>query len=87
MESWKNPDRMNRGVHVDRVCVQSTFVYVYDELRVDDLCYQPFSFLTWLFFSRKVEHATTISKLLSRISVRIIDRTLRDPHKTITLFF
>jgi len=34
MESWKNPDRLKRSIHVDRIGVQSTFVYIYTGLQV-----------------------------------------------------
>ena len=33
-ESWKNPDRLKRIIHVDRIGVHSTFVYTYAVLRV-----------------------------------------------------
>ena len=34
LESRKNPDRLKRSIHVDRISVQSTFVYIYAVLRV-----------------------------------------------------
>ena len=86
MESRKNPDRLKRSIHVDRICVQSTFVYIYAGLRVlviwDDCL---LSFNT-SFLVRKVEDVTTISKLQSLTLVRIIDCILRALKKTTTLF-
>ena len=34
LESQKNPDRLKRIIHVDRIGVHSTFVYIYAVLRV-----------------------------------------------------
>jgi len=34
LESQKNPDRLKRSTHVDRIGVHSTFVYIYAVLRV-----------------------------------------------------
>jgi len=34
LESWKNPDRPKHSIHVDRIGVQRTFVYIYAGLRV-----------------------------------------------------
>jgi len=34
MESQKNPDQLKRGIHVDRIGVQSTFICPYAGLRV-----------------------------------------------------
>ena len=34
LESWKNPNRPKRSIHVDRIGVQSTFVCIYAGLRV-----------------------------------------------------
>ena len=34
LEGQKNPDRLKRSIHVDRIGVHSTFVYMYDVLRV-----------------------------------------------------
>jgi len=34
LESRKNPDRLQRNIYVDRICVQSIFVYIYTGLRV-----------------------------------------------------
>jgi len=81
-----NPDRLKRSTHVDRICVQSTFVYIYAGLRAymiwANCC---FSF-NMSFLLRKVEDVTTISKLQSLTSVKKIDCTLRVPNKTTTLF-
>jgi len=75
-------DRLKRSIHVDRICVQSTFVYIYAVLRVLMIWADYiFSFIV-SFLLRKVEDVTTISKLQSLTSVRIIDYTLRVPNKT-----
>ena len=83
-----NPDRLKRSIHVDRICVQSTFVYIYAELRVlviwDD-CPGLLSF-NMSFLLRKVEDVTTISKSQSLTSVSIKECTLRVPNKTTTSF-
>ena len=34
LESQKNPDRLKRSIHVDRIGVHSTFVYIYAGLWV-----------------------------------------------------
>jgi len=34
LESQKNPDRLKRSIHVDRIGVHSEFVYIYAVLRV-----------------------------------------------------
>jgi len=34
LESRKNSDQLKRSIHVDRIGVQSTLVYIYAELRV-----------------------------------------------------
>ena len=34
LESQKNPDRLKRSIHVDRIGVHSTFVYIYAVLQV-----------------------------------------------------
>ena len=34
-EGQKNPDRLKRSIHVDRIGVHSTFVYIYAVLRVN----------------------------------------------------
>ena len=86
LESRKNPDRLKRSIHVDRIGVHSTFVYIYAELRALMIwanCL--FSFHT-SFLLRKVEDVTTISKSQSLTSVSIIDCTLRVPDETTTLF-
>jgi len=86
LESWKNPDRLKRSIHVDCIGVHSTFVYKYAGLRalmIWDNCL--FSF-NMSFLLRKVEDVTTISKSQSLTSVSIKDCTLRVPIKTTTLF-
>ena len=62
LESQKNPDRLKHSIDVDRICVQSTFVYVYAVLRVLMIwanCFVPFNMSLLL---KKVEDVTTISK-------------------------
>jgi len=53
LESQKNPDRLKRIIHVDRMCVQSTFVYTYAVLRVLMIWANCFFHLTRLFFLEK----------------------------------
>ena len=75
-------DRLRRSIHVDRICVQSTFVYIYVGRRVLMIWADyVFSFIV-SFPLRKVEGVTTISKFQSLTSARIIDYTLRVPNKT-----
>ena len=86
LESRKNPDRLNRSIHVDRIGVHSTLVYIYAGLRALMIwanCL--FSFNT-SFFLRKVEDVTTISKSQSLTLVSIKDCTFRVPNETTTLF-
>ena len=86
LESRKNPDRVKRSIHVDRIGVHSIFVYIYAGLRalmIWDKC--PFSFDV-SFLLRKVEDVTTISKSQSLTSVSIKDCTLRVPNENTTLF-
>jgi len=82
LKSRRNPDRLKRSIHVDRIGVHSTFVYIYAELRV---LHCLFSF-NMSFLLRKVEDVTTISKSQSLTSVSIKDCTLRVPNETTTLF-
>ena len=49
LESQKNPDRLKRSIHVDRIGVQSTFVYIYAGLRVLMIWANFFFLLTCLF--------------------------------------
>ena len=86
LESRKNPDRLQRSIHVDRIGVHSTFVYIYAGLRTLITwanCLFPFNMS---FLLRKVEDVTTISKSQSLTSVSIKDCTLRVPNETNTLF-
>jgi len=55
LESQKNPDRLKRSIHVDRLCLQSTFVYIYAGLRVLMIWANCFFLLTCLL--RKVDSA------------------------------
>jgi len=86
LESQKNPDRLKYIIHVDRIGVHSTFVYIYAVLRVLIIWTNCFFLLTCLFFFRKVGDVTTISKSQSLTSVSIKDCTLRVLNKTNTLF-
>jgi len=86
LESRKNPDRLKRSIHVDRISVHSTFVYIYAGLRALMIwanCLFPFNMS---FLLRKVEDVTTISKSQSLTSVSIKDCTLRFQNETTTLF-
>jgi len=83
LEGQKNPDRLKRIIHVDRIGVQSTFVYIYAVLEVLMIWANSFN-MSFLF--RKVEDVTTISKSQSLTVVSIKDCTLRVPNKTTTLF-
>jgi len=86
LESQKNPDRLKRIIHVDRIGVHSTFVYIYVVLRVLMIWASCSFLLTCLFFLEKVEDVTTISKSQSLTSVSIKDYTLRVLNKTTILF-
>ena len=86
LESRKNPDRLKRSIHVDRIGVHSTFVYIYAVLRglmIWTNCLFPFNMS---FLLRKVEDVKKISKSQSLTSVSIKDCTLRVPNETTTLF-
>ena len=86
LESRKNPDRLKRSIHVDRIGVHSTFVYIYAGLRALMIwanCLFPFKMS---FLLRKVDDVTTISKSQSLTSVSIKDCTLRVPNETTPLF-
>ena len=85
LESRKNSDGLKRSIHVDRICVQSTFVYIYAGLRGLIIWADYIFSFDVSFLLRKVEGVTTISKLQSLTSVRIIDYTLRVPNKSNTL--
>jgi len=50
LESQKNTDRSKRSIHVDRIGVHSTFVYVYAWLRVLMIWADCFFLLTFFFF-------------------------------------
>ena len=49
LEIRKNPDRLKRSIHVDRIGVQSTFVYIYAGLQVLMMWADCFFLLTRLF--------------------------------------
>ena len=53
LEGKKNPDRLKRSIHVDRIGVHSTFVYIYAVLRVLMIWVNCFFLLTCLFFLEK----------------------------------
>jgi len=86
LESWKNPDRLKRSIHVDRIGVHSTFVYIYAGLRTLMIWANFFFPFNMSFLLRKVEDVRTISKSRSLTSVSIQDCTLRVPNETTTLF-
>jgi len=86
LEGQKNPDHLKHIIHVDRMGVHSTFVYIYAVLRVLMIWANYFFLLTCLFCFRKVEDVMTISKSQSLTLVSIKDCTLRVPNKTTTLF-
>ena len=50
LEGQKNPDRLKRSIHVDRIGVHSTFVYIYAVLRVLMIWTNCFFLSTYLFF-------------------------------------
>ena len=86
LESQKNPDRLKRNIHVDRIGVHSTFVYIYAVLRALMIWANCLFSFNMSFLLRKVEDVTTIGKSQSLTSVSIKDCTLRVPNKTTTLF-
>ena len=49
----KNLDRLKRSIHVDRIGVHSTFVYIYAVLRVLMIWANFFFLLIFLFFLEK----------------------------------
>jgi len=85
-ESRKNSDRLKRIIHVDRLCSHSTFVYIYAGLQVLMIWANCHISMKLSILLKKVEDVTTISKLQSLTSMRMIDCTLRVPNKTSTLF-
>ena len=86
LESQKNPDRLKRGIHVDRIGVHNTFVYIYAGLQTLMIWANCLFSFNVSFLLRKVEDVTTISKSQSLISVSIKDCTLRVPNESNTLF-
>jgi len=71
---------------VHHISVQSKFVYIYTGLRVL-MIWAIYLFPCNMFFLlRKVVDVTTISRLQSLTSVKIVDCTLRVPEKTATIF-
>jgi len=86
LESRKNPDQLKRIIHVDHICVHSTFVYIYAGLRALLIWADcRFSF-NMSFLLRKVKDVTTISKSQSLTLVSTKDCTLRVPNETTKLF-
>ena len=71
LESRQTPDRLKRSIHVDRICVHSTFVYIYAGLRVLRIWANCLFSLNVSFLLRKVEDVTRISKIQSLTSERI----------------
>ena len=53
LEGQKNSDRLKRSIHVDRIGVHSTFVYIYAVLRVLMIWANCFFLLICLFFLEK----------------------------------
>jgi len=53
LEGLKNPDRLKRIIHVDRIGVHSTFVYIYALLQVLMIWANCIFLLTCLFFLEK----------------------------------
>ena len=71
LESRKNPDRLKRSIHVDRIGVHSTFVYIYTGLRALMIWTNCLFSFNMSFLLRKVEDVTTISKSQSLTLVSI----------------
>ena len=86
LESRKNPDRLKRSIHVDRIGVHSTFVYIYAGLRVLKIWANCLFSFNMSFLLRKVEDVMTISKSQSLTSVSIKDCTLRVQNETNTYY-
>ena len=86
LESRENPDRLKCSIHVDRIGVHSTFVYIYAGLRVLMIWANCFFLFNLSFLLRKVEDVMTISKSRSLTSVGIKEYTLRVLNKPTTLF-
>ena len=86
LESRKNLDRLQRSIHVDRIGVHSTFIYIYAGLRALMIWANCLFSFNISFLLRKVADVTTISKSQSLTSVSIKDCTLRVPNETTTLF-
>ena len=86
LESRKNPDRLKRSIHIDRIGVHSTFVYINAGLRALLIWANCLFSFNISFLLRNVEDVTTISKSQSITSVSIKDYTLRVPNETTTLF-
>ena len=86
LESRKNPDRLKRSIHVDRIGVHSTFVYTYAVVRALMIWANCLFSFNMSFLLRKVEDVTSISKSQSLTSMSIKDCTLRVPNETTTLF-
>jgi len=85
LESWKNPDRLKRSIHVEHIGVHGTFVHIYAGLRALMIWANCLSSFNMSFLLRKVEDVTTVSKSQSLTSVSIKDCTLRVPNETTTL--
>jgi len=69
LESQKNPDRLKRSIHIDRIGVHSTFVYVYALLRVL-MIWTTCLFLVFSFYkSRRCDdnQQITVSKQCKRL--------------------
>ena len=77
LESQKNPDRLKHSIHVDRIGVHGTFVYIYAGLRALMIWANCLFLFSMSFLLRNVEDVTTISKSQSLNSMSIKDCTLR----------
>ena len=86
LESGKNPDRLKRSIHVDRIDVHSTFVYIYAGLQALMIWAKCLFSFNMSFLLRKVKDVMTVSKSQSLTSMSIKDCTLRVPNETTTLF-
>ena len=85
LESQKNPDRLKRSTQVDHIGVQSTFVYIYAELRVLMIWANCFFLSTCLFFLKSKRCDDNQHITVSHFG-DIKDCTLRVPNKTTTIF-
>jgi len=83
LENWKNSDRSKRGISVDRIFAQSTFVYIYAGLRVSMIwanCLFPCNMSFFFETSRRCDdnqETSVCNKWLSRRGhLCIVERTV-----------